>query len=810
MLLGAVRAWRDDVELDLGSPQQRTMLALLLLRANHPVSIEEIIDSLWGDDVPRSARAVVRTYVHRLRRVLGNDDSGSLMRSSGVGYTLSIDASSVDVTRFWEALASADAANARGDAEQAVRHLRAALGLWSGQPLKGISSVRAGGPLDTERARLLHARAEAVEALGGLQISLGRYREAAAGLAVAVQEEPYRERLHELLITALYRSGRLAEALIRYDKVREVLSDELGVEPSPGLRELHRSMLAEQGTSPDEDPRPGDLRTVRPAQLPADLAVFAGREAEVEALLDWAHNLGPGPRPPAVCLIHGTPGVGTTTFALRCAHRLADRFVDGELYLNLHGSDATNEAVDPLPALHCLLTALGVPPASLPAGQDAASVLFRSLVANRRFLIVLDNACSTSQVLPLLPGGSGNLVLVTSSKRLPGLVSRTGARTVALNVLTPAEAQQFMVNRLGAERVAAEPTAAADIIALAGRLPLALATVCARAASHPHFTLAAIVEELLTTRGSLAGFTSSESLTDIQFALSNSYRALSRPAAELFRFLSVYPPTDMSVGAVASLVGSTACGVRGLLQELSDAHLVDEPAPGRFSMHELVRVYSAQLLEVDDRRAALKRLLDYHLEVAGAESSTYAPYDNVNPPLEPLSDSTLPAATWQQARSWFHDEYRTLLALVGVAAANGFASHSWMLVWVTRRFLAWRGNWPDLRLVHDIALRAAELAGDQRGVAYMLLSIASVDSRFRSHDRALLHLAEAIELFRGLGDRKAEAFAHQQVAGVLQLQGDRGKALDHAQTARDLLLAVGTEAENGSTIPPEKSTGNAP
>jgi DNA-binding SARP family transcriptional activator len=696
-VLGPVRAWQGDVELDLGSPQQRSVLAVLLLRRGRSVTVGELIDAVWGEEPPTAAVSVLRTYVSRLRKVLDQqrDTAGApqVIVSVADGYLAHVPEDALDLSVFEQQVAEANRRQAAGELPAAADLLRDSLDGWETTPLAGLP-----GPLaETERSRLIEKRLTALETLLDIDIQLGRHREAIAQLTSLVTEHPLRERLSLLLMLALYRSGRQAEALAAYRRTRDILVADLGVEPGPPLRKLHDRILAadesldaavpapqaQQAADPAAPAPPSPKQLFRPAQLPADLPTFTGRGAELKEACTLLWEAGSHPATMAICTVGGMAGIGKTALAVHWAHHVADRFPDGHFFINLRGFDPTGSIVTPQEAVRTFLDALGVPPGCVPAGFDAQVALYRSLLAHRRVLILLDNARDSEQVRPLLPGSPLCLVIVTSRNQLTGLIAGDGARPLTLHELTPEEAHEFLARRLGADRLAAEPQAAAAIIACCAGLPLALALVATRAA-QTGFALGAIADELHENQGSLDAFAGGDTRTDIRAVFSWSYDALSPPAARLFCLLSLHSGPEISAQAAAALGGLSLRKTRGLLSELSRANLLAEHFPGRYALHDLLRVYATERLSTEqpasERDQAVERLLSWYLYTADSAYVFLTPRRR-RVPLEPLPRDCHPLrfTSHDQARNWFETERRNLFAAVHQAAATGLLGIAWRL-----------------------------------------------------------------------------------------------------------------------------------
>jgi DNA-binding SARP family transcriptional activator/tetratricopeptide (TPR) repeat protein len=767
-VLGPVRVWRDNAELSLGSPQQRLTLAVLLLARGKVVPSSEIVSALWADDEPLSARATVRTYVHRLRRALGGDDAANEgpLRSVGTGYQLRVEESAFDLDRFLAARTAAVQARATGEAEQGAQLLREAIGEWTDDALAGLPGAWAA----SERQRLRTIGFETVESLAELELhfELRNPADLVEHLATLTEAEPLREHLHELLMLALCRSGRPAEALTAFERVRATLRDELGVDPGSALRKLHEQILRSDVALLPTPPSPAPV-AVRPAQLPADLPVFSGRHTELD---DLTSRLETGPTPNVV-VVHGTAGVGKTTFAVHWATQIAPSYPDGQLYVNLRGFEAGGVARQPEEVLGELLDALGVPIADQPSGLDARAAHYRTALAGRRMLVVLDNARSDIQVIPLLPGGTDSLTLITSRLELTGVMVATGAHAMRLDLLDDHESADLMALRLGHERVTSEPDAVREIAAACARLPLALAVVCARIASDRHLSLSDAASDLIHRAGSqLDTLSVADPSADLRSLLSWSYRALTPPAARLFRLLSLMPGAEFTLEAAASLSGLPIRQALGTMRELTRACLIT-PQRGRYSWHDLLRDYAGELLEemetTNDIRAAHRRLLDHHVVLTQAGVTAMDPNNEDQPPPMEVAAGVRPAPVFDDhsARAMFTDEYPTVLMLLRRADDIEFAPYAWHLAWYLRRFLHWTSRIEDLATCNEIALRAAQRTGDRRGMGYAHRALSFVAKCREDDAAARRHLDQALAAFTTAGDRLAQAYVHRQAVGML-------------------------------------------
>ncbi|HEX8867213.1 MAG TPA: BTAD domain-containing putative transcriptional regulator, partial [Lentzea sp.] len=683
-VLGSVRAWRNGEELDVGSPQQRLTLAVLALARGRVVQVPEIIAALWGDREPQAARGTVRTYVHRLRRVF-DDASGTLnpLRSVGNGYQLKIDDQDFDLGRFLAARQAAAEARAQDDPQRAVALLREATNEWHDEALAGLPGEWA----ETERQRFNRLGIQTIETLAELELELGHSTEVAERLTALAEAEPLRERVHELLMLALYRASRPAEALTVYERLRLTLRDELGVDPGPSLRTLHERILNADstlllGAPSDSGPAPvAAPPVIRPAQLPAALPMFVGRRTELDELTTRLAT----PPVPGVAVVHGTAGVGKTTFAVYWANHAAPSYPDGQLYVNLRGFEAGGVARKPEEVLTELLDALGVPKTNRPTSVDALTALYRSALADRRVLVLLDNARTSAQVLPLLPGGKHCLALITRRVELTGLVATTGAHALTLDLMDDQESTELMAARLGASRVAAEPGAVREIADTCARLPLALAVVCARIANTPRLPLSDALDQLTHhAENRLDVLGGVDPSTDLRSLLSWSYRALSPQAAQLFRRLSLLPGAEFTPRAAASLVELNLRQATAVVQELSRACLLT-PQRGAYSWHDLLRDYARELLEDTDSpeeiHAAHRRLLDHYLLLSKAGTAAMDPHNEDHPPPIEIAPGVLPSRDFDEQSSvtMFNGAYETVLTLIRRAAETGFERHAWHL-----------------------------------------------------------------------------------------------------------------------------------
>ncbi|MGX1881815.1 BTAD domain-containing putative transcriptional regulator [Streptomyces sp. NPDC055287] len=633
-LLGPVRAWRQGTEVVLGPPKQRAVLGLLAGRAGDVVGVEEIVDAVWGSEIPRTAVNGVHTYVAGLRRALesqrGNRESGGLLVSSSGGYSLRLEPDAVDAHVFVQRHAQACRLRAEGDVQGALTLLDSTLSLWHGEAYASVPGPYA----SMERTRLQELRLAATEEWAGDLLTLGRHTEVVAVLSDLVAKEPLREKLRWLLMLTLYRCGRRADALKLYRDTRLLLRDELGIEPGSELRSLHEQMLSGHPglgghTSPGalatvspsmpEEPVPLARSVVRPAQLPPLARGFVGRSLEFAQLrrLVTAGVEHPQDRT-TMAVISGPPGVGKSALALRVAHEMSGRFPDGQLFVDLCGTAAGRRPLGAMEALALLLRSLGIEEGAMPADLPGRTALYRSLLYGRRMLLLLDDAFDAEQLRPLVPQGPA-CVLITSRWRQDGLVARDGAYRVELAPLPPEESVNLLSYLATNERVAREPEAAALLARLCGHLPLALRITAEALAARPELSarkLAEAVEDCCMERLDVVR----DAAASLRTAFGRSYRALPPEVARMFRMLGLYDGRVITVDIAARLSGGNVARARRQLESLAEANLLEKAAGDCYRFHDLIGLYAAECAEEEpapSRTAALARALAMQGEETG-------------------------------------------------------------------------------------------------------------------------------------------------------------------------------------------------
>jgi DNA-binding SARP family transcriptional activator len=765
-LLGPVEV-RDDSgrRIELAANRLRVLLATLLLQPNRVVAGQELMDTLWEEDLPARPRAALQTYMSRLRTLLGRP----LIRTEAAGYVITVDPSEIDLTRFRDLV---EASTGTADSKERMRLLTESLALWRGEPLAGLA---AGALIRDAIPALTEERLHATELLLAARLEQGE--QVSSELRSLTNRHPLRESLWALLMQSQIRAGQPADALATYSEASRHLADELGLDPGPALRRLHQAVLA-------TDARAVAARTSHqtiPHQLPAVGRTFIGREQELSDL-DRVLLSPTG----SIAVISGTAGVGKTALAVQWAER-AD-FPDGELYVNLRGFDPSGVLVDPVDAIRGFLDALQSMPGRIPAGEAAQSALYRTLLKDRRMLIVLDNARTAAQVRPLLPGGNTCRVVVTSRDALPGLLATEGAAPLNLDLMDWDQATSLLEGALGSDRVQAEPDAVEELIDLAARLPLALSLVAAHAAAHPTWSLGAVATDLRRTKQGLDAFAGEDEATDLRAVFSWSYQLVKATSARVFKLYGAHPGPDLSVDATAALAGTTPDRIAPALAELERAHLLTQHSPGRYTAHDLLRTYATELAA--EERAPLHRLLDYYLRTADAGDQWLRPHrdpDELPPPAgTPYTQSF---GGYQEAFDWFEQECPNLVALVEHAVRRGFDGHATHLARTMTGYLERRGLWSTWVDVMGTAVFACERSGD---AAAQVMA-----RRYRAHALARQHrLPEAqSEAERALalakGDPVAQAWCERMLAFVLAQQDRLKESYEHDLVASDLFKAAG-------------------
>jgi DNA-binding SARP family transcriptional activator/tetratricopeptide (TPR) repeat protein len=792
-LLGPVEVWVAGRRVEVGPPQRCAVLAVLAAEAPQPVPIEILIDRVWGEAVPARVQSGIHAHITSLRRVLAeaaalNQQPPARLVHNGAAYVLAVDPQRVDLHRFRR---MATAAKNCADGERAEL-LQQALELWRGQALATLSGAWTARMRETWALEKLDAAVDWART----ELRLGRQEQVISPVRALLTAYPLAEPLAAVLMRALATTGRAAEALECFTIMQKQLIEQLGVDPGSELQALHQEIL--RGDLDDSPPVPIAAAPAHrtPALLPSEPRGFTGRTDQLGALDALADTITSCPATVVISAIAGTAGVGKTALALHWAHRRRQQFPDGQLYVNLRGFNPDREVMAPATAIRLFLDALDVPPRRIPVELDAQVNLYRTLMADRRMLVVLDNARDADQVRPLLPGAPRCLVLITSRNQLASLVAAEGAHHLALDLLTGDEARKLLIQRLGIARVSAEPGAVAEIIVACARLPLALSIVAARAAIAKDQPLAVLADELRTSRNRLDSLSADDDpYTDVRSVLSWSYRALTPDAARLFRLLGLHPGPDITVAATASLAALPLPEARAQLAELTRANLLAEHTAGRYTSHDLLRAYATGLAHTTDtdqqRHAATHRVLDHYLHTAATAEGL------LHPARDPITLTTVEPGTIpenpidrEQALSWFAAEHAVLLAALDNAAATGFDSHIWRLAWTLNTFLSRRGHWQDDLAAQHAAVAAAKRRADplEQARAYRIAGGAAI--RLGRYDDAHAHLRHALDLTIQADDRVGQAHTHIGLSLMCERQNRFAEALAHDRKALDLYRAA--------------------
>jgi DNA-binding SARP family transcriptional activator/tetratricopeptide (TPR) repeat protein len=808
-ILGPLEVWTDEGWSGIGAPKWRALLATLLLHPGQVVSTERLIAGLWGEDPPERAANLVSVYVLRLRRLMG-DPQGRMLATRAPGYQLRLADDDLDAAAFETGMREGRQALANGKAEQAAAILAEALALWRGPAL---ADVPASPLIKAESDRLEESRLAGLELRITADLRGGQLVQLVPELRRLLSEHPLREGLWTLLLLALEGTGRRVEAIAAYGAARQVIAEELGVDPGPELRELYQRLLTADARpdpgpgpaagAPAPEPRPArsPARTPAaaagppPAQLPADIGDFTGRAAhlaQLRGLLTRSSGT-QNPSALAVAVVAGTGGLGKTTLAVHGAHSLRDEFPDGQLYVELRG--ASVQPAVPEEVLARLLRDLGVAPAGVPAAPEERATMYRTRLAGRRVLIILDDARDAAQVRPLLPGSASCAVIVTSRHRLADLAS---SRLVDLDVLGDEEARHLLGSIIGPERAEAEPDAVREVLAACAGLPLAIRIAGARLASRRGWTVSALARRLADRRRRVDELTSGDMAVRACFDV--SFDNLQKPAAggvdpaSAFRLLGVWPGPGVSLQAAAALLGQPEDPVADALEILVDAHLLESPAPERYGFHDLLRAYAAERAQAQEQEpavdAALARILDWYLRSADAAAAVIVPYRDRVPLGADPAGAALTFATPEEALGWSRQERVNLVTATRQAAATGRHDVAWKLSVAAMAGFELHGYRAEWSATQAVALSSARAAGDQYGEAWVLNNLAILLSTEEA-EGAIARFEQAMAIRSAIGDRHGQTQTATNLAFCHLLQGN----YDEAVTAGKFALRL--QRDNG-------------
>lgn len=774
-ILGPVEALTDDGgPVPLGPPKQRALFVLLLLQAGRGSPVADLVDALWPTDPPRSAVKNLQLYVHRLRKLLG----GGLTFRDGV-YRIEPGAHRLDVVEFEALVARARRAAAVDDPDAAAAAYRAALGRWRGRALADLvdRGLLVGRATALDRARLT-VLDESVE------LAVRRRGPAALlpELSRLIAEFPAHERFREHQIRGLLATGRHAEAAAAYREAARVLATELGVAPGPGLRGLAAAFGREQPAVWVAQRQPV------PAQLPADIADFTGRQAAVADALGYLGGDGSAMR---IWTISGTAGVGKTSLAVHVAHLLRARYPDGQLYAGLHGQSP--HPADPADVSAQFLRALGVPAAGLPVDPEERVRLFRSRLADRRVLVLLDDAATESQVRPLLPGGARCAAIVTSRSPLTGLV---GARNLALDVLDGEQAVELLAVSVGRDRVRAQEEAASTIVALCGRLPLAVRIAAARLASRPHWSLTRFAAMLADNRRRLDELRAGD--LDVRASFQLSYDGLEPEARRAFHLLALLDTPTVTVWLAAAMLRVERATAERLLERLVDAQLLQALPDDRYRSHDLLRVYAAEQAVAAEPAAEREAALDAAFaawasaaEQAAAALTGGADLADGGAAPAGAAQPTGPGAEIGDPRGWFSREQADLVAAVDQAHRTGRWEATWRLAQALTSFLEERSQWSAWRRTHESALDAARAAGNAGVEAVLAQRLGDLYRDRGRFQQAGVYFRRSLELAEAVGSELRRGYALRGLGDVAWGRGDAREAVEHYRRALALFDAVG-------------------
>ncbi len=844
-LLGPLEIRAGEGWRGIGAPKWRSVLAALLISPGQIVPADVLIGEVWGDEPPAKAANLISIYVLRLRRLMADADS-ALLVTRAPGYQLRLTATDTDALVFETMVRDGRKAFAGDDPQGAARQLTGALALWYGQPLADVPRT----PLvQAEAERLAELRLEAIELRITAELACGGYAQAVSEVGRLLADHPLREGLWLLLMRALDGAGRHAEALEAYGRARTAIADQLGVDPGAELRQLYADLLAKDQAAPlgiisaglvtvpagepapeaaaparaaaaetadsaqsaaPAGPRPG--REARsgapvPAQLPADIADFTGRDEQVNRLCDLlsASRASGDPGAVRIAVVAGAGGLGKTSLAVHAAHRLRRKFPHGQLYVDLLGATANS-----LPAgdvLARFLRDLGVNGRDVPVDDDERAARYRTMLAGRRMLVVLDNARDAAQVRPLLPGTASSAVLVTTRSRMPDLAS---TRLVDLNVLDDAEALKLFVKVVGEDRAAAEPEATAELLKACAGLPLAIRICAARLATRSGWTIQAMAGRLRDVHRRLdemrVGDLAVRASFQVSFAsLPASTGAQGIDPARAFCLLGVWQGSSISAAAAAALFGVPEYSAEDALEALVDAHLLESTVPGRYKFHDLLRVYSSERAVADlsgsDREAAVARLLRWYLRTADAAATAVSPR-RFNIPLD-VCDSgdvrPLGFTAAEDALAWYDRERANLVAATRQAAGSGLDDVAWRLPAPLFVIFESRGNWADCIVSHRIALDSARRAGNRRAEAWVLNNLGDALG-VSGHPEGIGDLERSLGIRRDIGDRMGEIQTANNLADAYQRLGRAAEALDVLWRVLDLTRQVGDRFGEGVAL----------
>lgn len=801
-ILGPVELRTGETWTGVKAGKQRALLAMLLLHPGQPVSQDRLIEALWGEKPPKKAVNLLSVYVHALRKQMGEAGTRVLVTRSP-GYQAVLEPGELDADLFVELLSEGRQALANNEPVRAADLLADAMGCWRGD--EALTDVEATPMFSTGKARLQESRNDAIALRAEAELACGRPAEVVAEMRQLLRSNPLQEKLWALLMRALQQDGRQAEAIKAYDQAKRVIVGQLGVDPGPELQQLFLRMLNADADSSAAGGDRGTGLVPRPQQLPADIADFTGRADQVDQLCELLAEDGPGPSPGAVrvVVVLGAGGLGKTTLAVHAAHLMKDQFPDGQLYANLLG--ATQPAA-PADILARFLRDLGIDGSRVPPDPEERVTHFRSRLADRQMLIVLDDARDAAQVLPLLPGSASAAVLVTSRNRMPELM---GSQAIDLEVLRPDDAQALFTGMVGERRVAAEPEAAGEVLAACAGLPLAIRIVGARLAARGNWTVRTLADRLADERHRLDELRVGNLAVRASFEV--SFASLAGPAspdgadpAWAFCLLGVWTGPSISLPAASAVLGVPPEAVADALYVLVDAHLLESPEPDEFRFHDLLRVFAADRARAQEseqaRREAIARVLTWYLHTAEAAAEIISPHharvplDPPPPTVQPLSFGTLGAAM-----AWGESEQLGVIAAIKLAADTGLHEIAWKLAAAEMSFFYRRSHWAEWVETHNIGLASARALGDRPAEAWILNNLGMAFG-VQGMEESVDCFEQALAISRELSDTWGEGRAVANVANAYYRLHKFAEARSAAERSLTIQRSAGNRYGEGIAL----------
>lgn len=788
-LLGPVEVIGPGGRAVLPGSRQRALVGMLALQPGVIVGRSALIDALWGEEPPRTALKTLYSHVTRVRQALEACGLPDLLATREPGYALQIKPAETDAGRFELQLQQARAAGNPGDV---AKQLREAMELWRGTPFADASLAgRATASID----RLEQLHIGAAEDLWAAELELGGHDRSVPELELLVASHPYRERLVGLLMLARYRSGRHADALAAYHQLRTRLADELGIDPGPELERRYTAILR-------HEPEAGGVVAAapafpRPAQLPAQAGHFTGRTQELSVLRELLAT--PGPR---IVAVSGPGGMGKTSLALHWAHQVVDQFPDGQLFLDLRGQ-LPAESMDPAEAMPRLLRSLGVPSDRVPAELSEQAGLYRSLLAGKRLLVVLDNCGTVDQVLPLIPAGDESLLLITSRRRLTALATHHAVRLVDLDALDESDALALVGQMVGQERVLAEPEATAELLELCGRMPLALRIAAALLAAQPA-RLIRDLKEQLENEDRLDALSIEGDSRSVRAVFAGAYLSLSPAAARLFRLLGLHPGPTIALQLATAAMGVPA---RSAMTELVTAQLITALGDDRYRFHDLARLYAAECARLemspDEQQDTIDRILDWYLSVGEIANRTLDPNRNRVVPVVRHRPDDLPIAATDghdAVLGFLDGERGNLVPLVRAATEHGRPTTAWQLTYLLTGFFEFRAHWTDRIEICRWAVTAAQADADEFAESLMLTSLGVAYNAAHRFAEAVEPLNRSLALAQAIDDVRGQGNANNNLAAAYVGMHRTDEAIDAFERSLALYTATGNTPLIAATL----------